>query len=253
MGRVLEPEVMEGAEEASAYDELERRWGNVIFQGFAETALNMGVASGRVLDVGTGSGWVAIRVARLNPEFRIDAIDLAHSMIDLATANARRERTGNITFSIGDAKQIPFDDQTFDLVICHQLLHQLPDPVVALREMNRVVKRNGALLVRDVRRLPEPLMTMALPFWCLGYSRRLREQTMASFRAGLTREEFRRLAADAGLTRFSVTTHALTHQTVCRTAEPGVDASRSRVPAYPFLTRLLKGAFVSSPRSATAR
>jgi methylase of polypeptide subunit release factors len=99
MGRVLEPEVMEGADEASAYDELERRWGNVIFQGFAESALNMGVASGRVLDVGTGSGWVAIRVARLNPEFQIDAIDLAHSMIQLATANARRERISNITFS----------------------------------------------------------------------------------------------------------------------------------------------------------
>jgi ubiquinone/menaquinone biosynthesis C-methylase UbiE len=119
---------------------------------------------------------------------------------------------------------------------------------VALREMNRVVKRGGALLVRDVRRLPEPLMSMALPFWCLGYSRRLREQTVASFRAALTREEFRRLAADAGLTRFSVKTHLLTHQTVCRAAEPRADASHRRVPTYRFPTRLLKSAFVSAPR-----
>ena len=48
MGRVLEPEVMETAEEAAAYDELDRLFGEILFQGFAESAVRMGVAAGRV-------------------------------------------------------------------------------------------------------------------------------------------------------------------------------------------------------------
>jgi len=238
---------MEGDAEASAYDELDRKWGDVIFQGFAETALHMGVSAGRVLDVGTGSGWIAIRLAKLNPDFAIDAIDLSHSMIELAKVNARREQVGNIAFSIGDAKRIPFDDQTFDLVICHQLLHQLPEPIVALREINRVAKHEGGILVRDVRRLPEPLMSMALPLWCLGYSARLREQTSASFRAGLTGGEFRALVNDAGVERASVRTHLLTHQSIERTAMPYQAGRVDRLPAYPLQIRMMKGCFVSHP------
>jgi ubiquinone/menaquinone biosynthesis C-methylase UbiE len=245
MGRVLEPEVMEGETEAAAYDELDRIWGNVILQGFAESALRMGVREGRVLDVGTGPGRIAIRLGRLNPAFAINAIDLSRGMLDLARLNAARSGTENVEFSIGDAKQIPFDDHTFDLVICHQLLHQLPDPIIALREINRVAKPQGAILVRDVRRLPEPFMSLALPFWCLGYSARLREQTVASFRAGLTAGEFCKLMEDAGVQRANVRTHFLTHQSIERPATPYERIGPWRMPNYPPLTRVMKSLSVS--------
>jgi len=247
MARVLEPEVMEGEDEATAYDELDRLWGDVIFQGFAESALRMGVRRGRVLDVGTGSGWIAIRLAKLNPELHIEAIDLSRSMIELAKVNARRHRVENVDFSIGDAKRLPFDDHAFDMVICHQLLHQLPEPVVALREIHRVVKPTGALLVRDVRRLPEPLMTLAIPLWTLGYSSRLREQTSASFRAGLTRDEFAALVSDAGVLGGRLRTHGLTHQTVERPAVPYEAPLLEYLPRLGPLTRLMKACFATSP------
>ena len=220
MGRVLEPEVMEGDEEAVAYDELDRRRGNIIFQGFAEAAVRMGVAEGRVLDVGTGSGRVAIRLARLAPAFQIEAIDMSRSMLDLARMNASASGATNLTFSVGNARELPFDDQSFDLVVSHQLLHQLADPLVALQEIRRVTKRDGAILVRDIRRLPEPWMTIALPIWCAGYSRKLREQTCASFRAGLTVSEFRRLALDSRIEGAGVRTNWLTHQTIARYSKP---------------------------------
>ena len=54
--RVLEPEVMDGEGEAAAYDEIDRIWGDVILQGFVESASMLGVNEGRVLDVGIGSG-----------------------------------------------------------------------------------------------------------------------------------------------------------------------------------------------------
>jgi ubiquinone/menaquinone biosynthesis C-methylase UbiE len=248
MGRVLEPEVMEGEAEAAAYDELDRMWGDIVFQGFAESALRMGVRRGRVLDVGTGSGRIAIRLAKLNDALAIEGIDLSVSMLDLAKKNAVREGIGNVQFSVGDAKRIPYDDHTFDLVICHQLLHQLRDPVDALREINRVAKDQGALLVRDVRRLPEPVMSLVLPVWCLGYSSKLREQTRASFRAGLTYSEFRGSMQTAGIERATIRTHLLTHQSIERPAAPYERAPVTRLPHHPLFVRMLKAAYVSLSR-----
>lgn len=253
MGRVLEPEVMEGEAEAAAYDELDRLWGDIVFQGFAESAVRMGVREGRVLDVGTGSGRIAIRLAKLNPALAIDAIDLSRSMLDLARRNAVRAGVESTRFSVGDAKRIPYEDHTFDLVICHQLLHQLPDPVVALREINRVAKPQGALLVRDVRRLPEPMMSMAIPVWCVRYTRKLREQTSASFRAGLTLPEFRHLMTEAGIKGATVSTQSLTHQTIERLAMPYAPASPEWFPTFPLSTRAMKALYVSTLQVPTKR
>lgn len=219
MGRVLEPEVMETAEEASAYNELERLFGEILFQGFAESAVRMGVATGRVLDVGTGPGRIAIRIAKLNPAFSIDAIDLSKSMLSLAEQNAREQGIGDrIRFSLGDAKRIPFADRTFDLVVCHNMLHQLPDPLVTVKEIDRVTKLEGAILIRDVRRLPAAFMTILLPLYCLRYGHMLRSLTYASYRAGLTIREFTQMARVAGVKRARITKQVITHQSLERLA-----------------------------------
>lgn len=247
MGRVLEPEVMEGDDEAAAYDELDRKWGDVIFQGFAESALWMGVREGRVLDVGTGSGRIAIRLAKLGSSLSIDGIDLSTSMLELARANAARDQVTNVRFSVGDAKRIPYDDGSFDLVICHQLLHQLPDPVVALREIHRVARPDGAILVRDVRRLPEPFMSLVMPLWCFGYSNALRRQTSGSFRAALTRHEFAELVRRAGVSDARIRTHWLTHQSIERVAKPFARPAVEPRPVGSWWVRALKANFVSRP------
>src|SRR5262249_14890924 len=140
-----------------------------------------------------------------------------------------------------------FEDQTFDLVICHNFLHQLPDPVVALREIRRVAKPHGAILVRDVRRLPEPAMSLLLPLWCLGYSDKLREQTVASFRAALTFGECRQRVATAGLERTTIRTHMLTHQGVQRLAVPYAPPPPGPTPRYPLPVRALKARYMSAP------
>lgn len=247
MGRVLEPEVMEAPEEASAYDELDRLFGDVLFQGFAESALRMGVASGAVLDVGTGPGRIAIRIAKLNPGFSIDAIDLSRSMLQLAQRNAVEHGVADrIRFSVGDAKRIPFPDHRFDLVVCHNMLHQLPDPRVALAEISRVAKPEGGILVRDVRRLPEPWMTLALPWYCLRYSPALRRLTYGSFRAGLTLREFSDLVDSAHIPRARVRRYFVTHIGLERVASPP-----SPAPTLPTtrgsLTRLMKSLYLSPP------
>lgn len=250
MGRILEPEVMEGPEEAAAYDELERRYGEILFQGFAESALRMGVVAGRVLDVGTGPGWIPIRLAKLNPAFVIDAIDLSRSMLELAERNARGHGVdGRIRFSVGDAKQLPFEDHSFDLVLCHNMLHQLPDPLVVLKEINRVAKLSGAILVRDVRRLPGPLMELALPLYCLRYSAGLRRLTYSSFRAGLTYREFATMVRSSGIERAAVRKCFITHLGLERPARPyEPPQTPAAAPNGSPLVRLMRSPYVSRPR-----
>jgi ubiquinone/menaquinone biosynthesis C-methylase UbiE len=250
MGRVLEPEVMEGDNEAASYDEFDRKWGDVILQGFAESAVHMGVREGRVLEVGTGPGRVSIRLAKLNGRLAIEGIDLSASMLNRARQNASQAGVTNVQFSEGDAKRIPFDDHVFDMVICHNVLHQLPEPIVALREIRRVAKSGGAILVRDVRRLPEPAMSAVLPLWCLGYSDTLRQQTIASFRAALSLAEFKRLVATAGLERTTIRTHLLTHQTVERPAAPYQPPPPGPMPQCSLLVRALKSRYVSIPAAS---
>lgn len=247
MGRQLEPEVMESAEEAAAYDELERLYGEILFQGFVESALRMGVTQGRVLDVGAGPGRIAIRLARLNPRFSIDAIDLSRNMLALAARNAQEAGVGErIRCSIGDAKRIPFGDQTFDLVLCHNMLHQLAEPLVALKEIKRITKPDGAILVRDVRRLPQPFMDLALPLYCLRYGATLRRLTYSSYRAGLRRREFKQLAKAAGISGARIRQHFITHVGLERPARPYVAHPLPPPPSRLF-TRLAKSFYVSNP------
>jgi ubiquinone/menaquinone biosynthesis C-methylase UbiE len=247
MGRVLEPEVMEAAEEAAAYNELDRLFGEILFQGFAESAVQMGVAAGRVLDVGTGPGRIAIRIAKLNPRLSIDAVDLSASMLALAERNAREQGVGDrIHFSRGDAKRIPFADGTFDLVVCHNMLHQLPDPLSTVKEIVRVTRPQGALLIRDVRRLPAVFMNLLLPLYCLRYGRVLRSLTYASYRAGLTLREFSEMAGEAKIERVRITRQFITHQSLERLAAPFAPMVADRTGSW--VLRVARGLYVS-PRS----
>ena len=221
MPRILEPEVMESAEEAKAYDELDRLWGDVLFQGFAESALRMGVAEGRVLDVGCGPGRISIRLAKLNPRFKIDGIDLSENMLALARQTAAREGVSeNTKFALGDAKRTPFPDGTFDLVICHNFLHQLPEPLLAVQEIKRVAKTQGAILIRDVRRLPSPLMSILLPLYCLGYGEVLRRLTYDSYYAAMTCSELAEMGKKAGLNGARLRRYFITHVGLERLATP---------------------------------
>jgi len=249
MPRILEPEVMDSLEEAKAYDELDRLWGDVLFQGFAESALRMGVTEGRVLDVGCGPGRISVRLAKLNPRFQIEGIDLSMSMLALAERNAAEEGvSANTHFSIGDAKRIPFPDDTFDLVVCHNFLHQLADPLVAVKEIKRVAKKDGAILIRDVRRLASPILEPLLPLYCRGYDPVLRRLTYDSYRAGLTYRDFVRLVDDAGLHGASVRRYTLTHIGIERLAVPAMEfIGPIPVQGVPPMRRLLKSFYLSSP------
>ena len=102
-----------------------------------------GISSGmRVLDVGCGTGVVAITAARLGA--RVDAIDLTPQLLEHARENARIAQV-DVEFLEADAEQLPFCDGQFDAVVS-QFAHMFaPRPEVAVSEMLRILRLSGTI------------------------------------------------------------------------------------------------------------
>jgi 2-polyprenyl-3-methyl-5-hydroxy-6-metoxy-1,4-benzoquinol methylase len=102
----------------------------------------------RVLDVATGPGFIAEAFAGAARE--VIGVDLTDAMLQIA-----RERTGvrgiaNVSFRSGDASQLPFGQAEFDVTVCRLALHHVTNPGLVLREMARVTRPNGLVLIEDI-------------------------------------------------------------------------------------------------------
>jgi ubiquinone/menaquinone biosynthesis C-methylase UbiE len=102
-------------------------------------------AHGRVLEVAVGTGRSLEFYA---PGIELTGVDLSPAMLRRARRRAR-ELELTPTFKVADAEQLPFDDATFDTVVCALGLCSIPRPDVAVREMARVLVPGGTLLLLD--------------------------------------------------------------------------------------------------------
>lgn len=100
-----------------------------------------GITAGeQVLDVGTGTGVVAVTAARLGA--RVDGLDLTPALLEQAAENARIAGV-NIRWKEGDAENLPYPDASFDVVLSEFGHMFAPRPEVAVAEMRRVLKPGG--------------------------------------------------------------------------------------------------------------
>jgi 2-polyprenyl-3-methyl-5-hydroxy-6-metoxy-1,4-benzoquinol methylase len=105
----------------------------------------------RVADIGCGTGWSSISIARAYPKVRVDGFDLDEDSIAEAKANAEAEAlTDRVTFQVRDAAD-PELSGKYDLAIAIECVHDMSRPVEALRAMRSLVGNNGAVLVVDER------------------------------------------------------------------------------------------------------
>lgn len=106
----------------------------------------IGDGSKSVLDVGTGTGFLALLVAQLG--HRVKGLDLSPGMVEQARRNAA-ERDLAAVFEVGDAEILPEPDASYDVLMNRNVLWTLPRPEKALADWKRVLKPGGTLLVVD--------------------------------------------------------------------------------------------------------
>ncbi|EFH81846.1 methyltransferase domain-containing protein [Ktedonobacter racemifer] len=103
----------------------------------------------RVLDCGCGPGSLTLDLARLVTPGSVIGLDIEGAQFAYAQELARTEGIENVSFEVGSAYELPFEDESFDLVFAHATLFHLSDPGRALREFQRVLKIGGLIAVRD--------------------------------------------------------------------------------------------------------
>jgi SAM-dependent methyltransferase len=98
------------------------------------------MVAGRLLEVAAGTGIVTTALARALPRTQLIATDLNQSMLDYA---ATKPELRGVEFRQADALALPFDDQSFDAVVCQFGVMFVPDRVAAFREAHRVLQPGG--------------------------------------------------------------------------------------------------------------
>ena len=103
----------------------------------------------RIADVGCGQGWSSIGMAKSYPRVRVDGLDLDEPSIEQARTNATKSGVADrVTFQVRDAGD-PGLAGRYDLVTAFECVHDMSDPVSALRAMRGLVAENGTVLVVD--------------------------------------------------------------------------------------------------------
>jgi ubiquinone/menaquinone biosynthesis C-methylase UbiE len=201
MQRVLEPEVMDTARDAEEYDAMDFAEPN---GRFAEDALSLVRArpGAEILDLGTGTADIPVRMLQRDAHVRIVAVDLAAEMLRLAAKKLETAGVaGRCRLVHVDAKALPLPPRSFDMVMSNSTAHHLPEPLVLFEQIARVVKEGGAVIVRDlVRPASEADAWAIVERAAAGESARQKQLFFDSLHAALTLDEVGELVRRAGLT-----------------------------------------------------
>jgi len=164
----------------------------------------------RVADIGCGTGWSSIALARAYPKARVDGIDLDTASIELARQNAIAEGlTDRLSFAVRDASD-PRMRGRYDLVTIFEALHDMARPVEALRAARAMLAEGGHVLIADERvhesfqapNQPERLFYSWSVLFCLPTG--MADQPSAGTGAVMRPDTLRAYAAEAGFREIKI-------------------------------------------------
>ena len=216
--RILEPEVMDDELEAEEYDRMDFTDVN---RDFATLASTLDDNQAKVLDIGTGTARIPLILSELRPQWQIIGVDLASSMLKLGQKNIElAEKSEQISLQLIDGKKMPYEDHSFDLVMTNSLVHHIPNPLNLLLEIDRVVKADGSILIRDLLR-PNSIAEIEkiVQQANLDYSPRQQQLFYDSLHAALTLAEIQELVNQIGWDKAQVYQSSPRHWTVVEKSE----------------------------------
>jgi ubiquinone/menaquinone biosynthesis C-methylase UbiE len=150
--RKIEQEGVTGELTVESYDKMMRR---LMDKGYLDTKsiIKSGITNGEALEIGPGPGYLGIDWLKNTENTSLKALDISPDMIVIAKRNAHDNGVENrVEYILGDAKQLPFKDETFDAVFTNGSMHEWSNPKEIYNEIYRVLKKGGHYFISDLRR-----------------------------------------------------------------------------------------------------
>ena len=120
------------------------------FRALARRVAGQVPPGGHVLEVAPGPGYFAIELAKLGG-YRISGLDISRTFVQIARRNAA-ETGVDVDFQRGNAASMPFENESFDFLLCRAAFKNFTQPLRAIQEMYRVLKPGGRALIIDLRK-----------------------------------------------------------------------------------------------------
>lgn len=166
----------------AAADEYDAKWG-IDFGAIGQEQVRLklvkalggldGRAFGEALEIGSGTGYFSLNLVQLGVISRLTATDISPGMLTRLAATAESLGLEEVTTVAAEAERLPFEDQSFDLVFGHAVLHHIPDLDRAFAELRRVLRPGGMLAFAGepsrygdrLAALPKRTATLLAPAW----------------------------------------------------------------------------------------
>ena len=205
--RVLEPEVMSTPEEAGEYDEMDFSATDLLFaERASQLARGASAPVNLIADLGSGNAKIPLAMCPLlPPRARVCAVEMSAEMLAVAARNRARDGVA-LHLVAADAKHVPFANQSVGMITSNSLIHHIPDPRAVFKEIARIARPGGPILIRDlVRPETESALDSLVEAHAARWSPLQRTLFSDSLHAALTLEEVRQLLDDCGLADVNIT------------------------------------------------
>jgi ubiquinone/menaquinone biosynthesis C-methylase UbiE len=170
---------------------------------YLEPVIRSGIASGLVLEVGSGPGYLGLEWLKSTEGTTLRCLDIDENMIATARKHAKKYGLSHrVEYIKGDASRMPFDDEYFDAVFSNCSLHEWANPEPILNEINRVLKPGGRYCIVDLRRDIKPRVKRFL--WAQTQPEEMRPTCLAAIEASYTAGEMRTMLGRTRLLNWDI-------------------------------------------------
>ena len=184
------------------YDKMMRRLRD---KGWLETKLilNAGIRSGLALEVGPGPGYLGLEWLKETEGTTLKGLDISPNMIKMAERNAREYGLEDrVEYVESDARNMPFEDNTFDAVFTNGSFHEWAQPEDILNEIYRVLKPGGKYSISDLRRDMNPVIKWLMKL--MTKPKEIKSGLISSINAAYIVDEIRELLKGTKLQGYDV-------------------------------------------------